>query len=122
MAKNYSIESADRITIVRFIRKLELEDICKAIDDVAENYLSEFRLWDFSCGSNLSYTEIEQVAEYGKSKFLIPSKVAIIAQDDLTFGSARVHDVYRENGKIEERVFRTEKEAISWLKSHNTPE
>ena len=118
MTKAYTIESTDGITIVRFIRKVVLEDICRAIDDVAENYLSDLRLWDFSCGSSLSFTEIRQVAIYGKSKFLIPSKVAIIAQDDLTFGLARAHDVYREDEIIKEMVFRNEKEAISWLKSH----
>ena len=119
MAKNYTIESKEGITIIRLIKEAGLEDLCHAIDDVANNFLSDLRLWDISCGVNLTDTEISQLAEYGKSKFFIPSKIAIVAPKDLAFGIARMHDVYRKDDLVEQEVFRTEQEAWAWLKSQS---
>lgn len=47
MANKYTIDLTDGITSVRFTKQLE-EDLYSAIDNVAENYFSELRLWDFS--------------------------------------------------------------------------
>ena len=117
MAPNYRIESQDGITTIRFPTTPELDDIRRAIDDVVENYLSGLRIWDFSNGFSLTDAELKQLAEYGKSKFSIPSKVAVIALNDLAYGVARVHDVYREDGFCDQRIFRTEQEARAWLLS-----
>jgi len=121
MGSNYLIESKDGITTIRFSVDPKLEDICNAIDDVAEHYLNDLRLWDLSNGFSLTDTHLQKLAEYGKSKFLIPSKVAVIAPQDLAFGSARVHDVYRADQLVEQRVFRTEQEARAWLISQKHP-
>jgi hypothetical protein len=114
MSKNYVIVSKDGITTIRFSIDPGLDDLCNAIDDVAENDLSELRLWDLSNGFSLN--DNDELAEYGKSKFSIPSKAAVIAPKDLTFGLARVHDVYREDEFLKQRIFRTEQEALAWLK------
>ena len=114
---NYSIVSTDGVTTIRFFKEPGFDDICSAIDDIVENYLSDLRLWLFSCGLNFTNIQIKQLAEYAKSKFLIPSKSAIVAPKDLDFGLARVHDVYREDGFVEQMVFRTEQKARVWLKS-----
>lgn len=119
MANNYSIVSTDGVTNIRFFKKPGFDDICNAIDDVAENYPSELKLWDMSCGLDFTDIQIEQMAEYAKTKFLLPSKSAIVAPKDLDFGIARVHDVYREDEFVEQKVFRTEQEARVWLKSHS---
>ncbi|MFC1813927.1 hypothetical protein ACFL03_14680 [Thermodesulfobacteriota bacterium] len=121
MGSKYLIESKDGITTVRFSIDPGLDDICNAIDDVAENYLSELRLWDLSNGFSLTDAHLQKLAEYGKSKFLIPSKAAVVAPQDLAFGVARVHDVYREDEFLEQRVFRTEQEARAWLISQKQP-
>lgn len=118
MAKNYTIESKEGITIVRFKKRPELEDIYNVIDDVAENNPSELRLWDLSNESiNLSNNEIEKMATYGKSKFPAPSKIAIVAPHDISFGLMRV---FQAKATMEEKsneimVFRTMQEALSWL-------
>jgi hypothetical protein len=122
LGKNYSIEYKDEVTTVRFFREPGLDDMCNAVYDVTESYPSELRLWDLSCGINLSNIEIEQLAEYAKSKFLTPAKIAVVAPGDLAFGLARVHDFYREEEIIEQRVFRTEQEARAWLNSYKRPE
>ncbi len=115
MATIYQIESKDGITTIRFSTNPGLDDICKAIDDVVENHQSPLRAWDFSNGFNLTDAELKKLAAYGKSKFSIPSKVAVIASNDLAYGVARVHDVYREDGFLEQQIFRTEQEARAWL-------
>ena len=52
-----------------------------------------------------------------KEKLAFPSKVAVIAPDDLSFGLSRVYEVYREKDEIELKVFRTEQKGIEWLKT-----
>jgi hypothetical protein len=122
LSKNHSIECKDEITTVRFFMEPGLDDMCNAVYDVAENYPNELRLWDLSCGINLSNIEIEQLSKYAKSKFLTPAKIAVVASGDLAFGLARVHDFYREQEIIEQRVFRTEQKARAWLNSYKRPE
>ena len=118
MAKNYSIDTADGITVVRFYKSLGIDEIRAAIIDVAENHLSDLRLWDLSRADiNLTSSQIEQLAKYGKSKFSIPSKVAIVAPEDLTFGLMRIYEVYRKQDLTEIKVFRSEQEARIWLNS-----
>jgi hypothetical protein len=62
MATNYRIESKDGITTIRFSTSPELNDIRRAIDDVAENYLNGLRIWDFSNGFSLTDAELKQLA------------------------------------------------------------
>jgi hypothetical protein len=117
MASNYLIEYRDDITTIRFSTSPGLDDIRNAIDDVVENHLSPLRVWDFSNGFNLTDAELKELAAYGKSKFSIPSRVAVIASNDLAYGVARVYDVYREDAFLEQQIFRTEQEARAWLMS-----
>ena len=117
MTKNYSIDTLGGVTTVRFSEEPIMNVIRNAIDDVAENYLSELRLWDLSSeGINLTSTQIGEVAQYEKSKFLIPSKIAVVASKDLAFGLMRMYQVFREDELAEVNIFRTEREARAWLK------
>jgi hypothetical protein len=122
MDTNYLIESEDGITVTRFLSAPKLHDILMAIGDVAENYLTELRVWDLSNGFKLAYDELRTIAEYGKSKFRIPSKVAVIVPDDFTYGKAIMHHAYRKDELLEERVFQSEGEAMAWLKSQSKPQ
>ena len=117
MNKDYTIETIDGITVVRFHQKPDFNDICSAIDDISKEYPSPLRLWDLSCGVDLTATELEQMAKYAKTKFLTPSKAALVAPSDLAFGLSRIHEVYRQDDFVVENVFRTEQEARDWLKS-----
>ena len=61
-------------------------------------------------------TEIKAIAEYGKSKFIKPNKIALIAPDDLAYGNMRQFIVYREQEEHSVAcVFKNEREAILWL-------
>ena len=118
MIKNYSIDTTGGVTSVRFTKETGVEDIHNAIDDVAENYLSDLRLWDISSeGINLTSSQIKQLAKYGRSKFLLPSRVAIVVQEDLAYGLQKMFDVYREEGLSETRIFGSDQEAREWLNS-----
>ena len=80
MSKNYDIEMVGGITCVRYVKQPDQDDLCQSIDEAAAIRPSGLRLWDLSkCDMNLSSTQLEEVADYAKTKFSQPSKVAIIA-------------------------------------------
>jgi hypothetical protein len=112
----YSIYSLDGIIFVYFFNSPSIEDFFNAIDDVAICDQNRLRLWDLTCGIKLTSAQVKAIARYAKSQFTTPSsKVAIIAPDKLTFGLFRVHDVEREDSLVEQIVFRTERDALTWL-------
>lgn len=117
MTKNYSIKISNGITEIRFTKVAKLSCICDAMDEVIEKYLTNFRLWDISNGIDLNSSEAQKVGEYAKSKFLTPGWSAIIAPTDLSYGTARMEDVYREDNLVTQKVFRSEQEALDWLNS-----
>ena len=116
MDKNHSIDTTGGIITVRFNREPGFEEICLAIDDVADKYPGELRLWDLSCGLSLTNDQVQQLAEYGKSRLYKPARLAIVAPQDLSFGLLRMYEVYRKEDHINQRVFRNEQEARDWLK------
>ena len=117
MSKNYSIEYINGITRVQFSSKPSYSEVKTIVDDIAENFPYEKRLWDLSnIKFNFTMDEIKAIAAYGKTKFLKPNKLAIIAPDDLAYAEVRVFEVYREQEEhAVARAFRAEKEALEWL-------
>ena len=114
----YVIETFEVVSIIRFIGPPVFDDIINAIDDLAA-YQPKLRLWDLSGGMNLSNDELRRIAEYGKQKFTTPASVSIVSPPDLSYSILRVFGVYREREVSEVGVFRTEKEALSWLEKQN---
>jgi len=113
--KNHTIKLENNISVVRFSNSPSLKDIKDAIDELSMAP-TQLRLWDLSEGINLSKNEIQEIAEYGKLKFTSPAKIAILAPSDLAFALSRMHEVYRDQDIIEEKVFRNENKAIEWLR------
>ena len=118
MGDSHKIEVIDGITVIRFERAPTYEEAQAAIDDLATSFPYELRLWDFSESDfDFSMNEIRNIAEYGKKKFVRPNSAAVVAPRDLAFGELRAFEVYRvEEGHSNARVFRTEAEAVRWLK------
>ena len=112
--KNYSIEWQGNISIVRFASEFSVSDVREAVNELAIKNPG-LRLWDLSNGINLSRGELQDIAEYGKSRLTPAAKLAIVAPSDVAFGLSRGHQVYREQAILLHRVFRTEREAIDWL-------
>lgn len=117
MSKNHSIEYADGITTIRFSTRPTLPECRAAVDDLADNYPYEKRLWDFSnIEFDLEMSDIKAIADYGKVRFTKRNRIAVVAPDDLAYGEMRAFEVYRaQKGHSVARVFRTLQEAIAWL-------
>ena len=116
MAEVYTIESVDGITAIRFLKAPSTEEVRRAVDDVADNSPTNLRIWDLTCGGfTQSADQIKALADHAKSKPFSPSKVALLAPEDIAFGLSRVFEVYREDDVSEHMVFRTEEEARAWL-------
>ena len=120
MNKKYSISKVGDITIVRYISKPKPEDLRMSIDEAAAISSSGLRLWDFSHdGWDLTTGQLQKLAGYAKNKFISPSKVALVANKDLSFGVSRIYEAFRKQEGLEIEVFRTEKEALNWLGTHS---
>ena len=119
MTKTHLITHENGITKIKFLVNPSFEQVKLMIDEIAENYPYEKRLWDMSeIQFNFTTNEIQKIAAYGKSKFIKPNKLAVYALDDVAFGEKRIFEIYREEeGKSLPRAFRNEQDAITWLNS-----
>lgn len=115
MQKPFSFEVVDGTSIVRFLKKPTLLELLGAMDEVVVGGVSRRRLWIFQFGANFTTSEVKEIAQHGIEIWPVPSRSAIVAPDDLTFGLARMHDVFSEHEGLKIRVFRGEQEAIVWL-------
>lgn len=115
MQKPYSFEVVDGISVVRFFKEPTLPEILGAMDEVVAKGVTRRRLWIFQFGANFTTSEIKKIAGHGIEMWPMPSRSAVVAPDDLTFGLARMHEVFREYEGLNTRVFRGEQEAIVWL-------
>lgn len=119
MTKIYSIIQHDDITEISYSSPPKAQDLMDATLEHAAKGVSRKRLWDMSCGYNVSTEELQQIAATGRAvEMPDKSKVAILAPDDLSFGITRIYSVFRKDPRSEHQVFRDRDEAIAWL---NTP-
>ena len=118
MDKDYVIETVETVSVCRFTRQASMREIREGIEAQLQTGAGPLRLYDFSAGLQaLSMDQVCSLAEYSKSLPTAPgSKVAIVAPDDLSFGLARMFEVYREDGVLQNTVFRNFEEAIAWLR------
>ena len=94
--ENYTVEIVDDVTAVLFLIKPGPDEIRKSIDEVASISASGLRLWDLSAGGwDLTSEKLEEIADYAKTKLMLPSKVAIVAPKDLSYGLSRVYEALR---------------------------
>ena len=117
MSTDYSIENLDGITTIRLARQLGLKEILGVIDEVAARGGYSRRLWEVSGKLDFTSGEIETIAEHGKVTWPDPARVAYVATDPLSFGLLRMLEVYRDQQDYETRVFRSEQDALEWLRA-----
>ncbi len=116
--KSYVLEVVDGISVVRFLREATLSDVFAALDEIVARGVTRRQLWIYSFGGNADSSELKMLAQKGIDLWPVPSKSAVVAPDDLTFGLARMYVVlFRKHEGLEMRVFREEPEAVLWLKS-----
>ena len=95
-----------------------VSDIIKALDRMRDKsgYSSLCRLWDFRKASfAFSAEELEEIASHASSADQAPSRVAMLVNQDLSFGVSRLYEAYRKNTLTDVKVFRDKTAAIQWL-------
>jgi hypothetical protein len=119
MAKSYTIEYVSDVTKVLFIKTPSYSEIKFVIDDIADNFPYEKRLWNLiNTQFNFSENNLKAIAEYGKTKFTAPNKLAVVAPNDMAYEEMKIFQDYRSEGEHSQaRIFRSEPEALDWLKS-----
>lgn len=118
MDKPFIIKVVDGILVVRFFTKPFLSEIFQAQSESRGMGDFSLRLWVFEDGLDLNENEIIQIGYNGRK--LWPGeryRIAYVVRDDLSYGLARMHSVYRsEEHYYWGQAFRDETEAINWLK------
>jgi hypothetical protein len=105
------------ITIINVKRLLSESETITLQNELAANYPYKLRLWNFSDVSHdKNIQTVFSIAENSKLKFTKPSKCALVANNDLTFGLSRVFLSCREDSNCEVNVFRDLDQAKEWLR------
>ena len=117
----FTINISNDILTVRFYQEPSKEDIHKALIEISEKHTITKRLWDFSeVKFDLSQDQLKDIANLAKNLFSQPSKVAMVASKDLSFGVSRIYEVFREDNRTEVKVFRNVEDARRWLMNDST--
>jgi hypothetical protein len=116
MTTNYSICIKDGITTIRFLKPPTLADIRSAITKFLESYRTKFRIYDLSCGVDLTVEEIDQLVRFITSKNYSTGKLAIVAPKDLAYGLVKILDFKLPlELEFDLDVFRSVEDAAAWL-------
>jgi len=111
------VEDGSRAT-VRFRDPISVAEIHEAFEHLSEDgsFVVPQRLWDLrGCTLNLSADELRRLSQSGQARDLGKGRVAVLVDMDLSFGTARMYEVFRESTATSVEVFRTEPEALAWL-------
>ena len=94
------------------------EDLVNILQKIQKNsqYTHRLRLWDFQNSTfHLAKEDLEKVAAQAATADGVPGKVALLVEEDLSFGVGRMYEAYRSSAATEVEVFREESDAIAWL-------
>ena len=69
----------------------------------------------------LSTADVREGAEYAKSLVNQPTRIAVVARGDITYGISRIFKVFREGPETALQVFRGLEEAKAWLLEDDQP-
>jgi len=104
MGMTYEIEEMQNILVVSITGDPNVDDIKRILSQTqnVSGYSHNARLWDFQkSGFNFSQNEILDIAAYASSADNRPAKVAILVNEDLSFGVSRVYEVFRQTDMTE---------------------
>lgn len=108
----------DGIVRVQARGRPTVEEVLRALDEAAA-YRSARRLWDLRDGFDLESDEVRRIALHGRAVSGV-GRLALLAIDDVSYGMLRVLNVYRSEDGFQSRLFRSEAEALNWLRSGPT--
>lgn len=117
------VDKSLKLTTHRCQGKVAAAEIEKVIGDFYQREPTLHVLWDFSAAdlSRVTIGEIEQLAKAVNTiaHSRLGGKSAIVSPQDISFGLSRVYQAFAETGgssTAETRVFRSEQEALEWMK------
>jgi hypothetical protein len=116
MVEKYTIEIESGITFVNFNIAPSDKDIEVLLAHLAKQNIYERRL--FNLGDlkfDIPASELESIAKVGKNLFQRPNKGALVATQDISFGTGSQLGVYSSEGQNQFSVFRKKENALSWL-------
>ncbi len=113
---SYQLDWNGDIVIVRFRSKPDVADIKSMLGD-ADVQGSGLRLYVFAAGLNVSAGDIKHLASFSAGQKIRAQKLAAVVPDDASYGLSRMFEAYRDDAFTEARAFRSENEALAWLRS-----
>ncbi len=104
---------------MKIVGQPTLQDIIDANEVLMEEgkFVFRLRFWDLSeCVPDFSSADLQTIALLSERQMeQNPSRTAILATADLTYGISRMFQVFRKSEHNALAVFRDENEAMVWL-------
>ena len=117
MKKIYQISKFEDITVIRMMALPTRDDLISALFEVKALDTSNLRMWVLQKGVDLSAEDLQVIAFEASKHLRGPGRMAVVAPTDLSYGLSRMFEVFREQKGVKTHSFRTEEDAVKWLKS-----
>ena len=116
MKKNYQISRIEDVTVVRMLDFPSRDGLISAFNEVKSLDTSGRRMWVLEKGVKLSVADLQSIASKATATLKRPCRMAVVAPTDLSYGLSRMFEVFREQDGVETHSFRTEEDAVMWLR------
>lgn len=117
MSAAVRVELNGGVTMIRLLKRLDLEALLAELDEIAQAYRNNRRLWDLSDTFRYTNEEVRRIAAHGRVIWPGSARVAYLAEDDLAYGLLRMFEVYRKQENYQTKVFRKKPAAMAWLQA-----
>jgi hypothetical protein len=115
---SYVITREEAITRIDFKRNPDSEEMVALLATLDEMKDTALRMYVMiEAEVLLSTAEVREGADTARSFSNQPTRVAIVAPGDITYGISRIFKVFRESDSTQLQVFRELDEARGWLLS-----
>jgi hypothetical protein len=114
MSLDYQITTEGDITFINFLTTVTFDKITRAVDDLAEHFSIEKRLWNLTVGYDMNSLEIQNIVEYISDKLPQKAKAAVVAPDDLSYGLSRMLEARRSRVCTHPHLF-----SVQWMKLYH---
>ncbi|THB77090.1 MAG: hypothetical protein D6B25_07895 [Desulfobulbaceae bacterium] len=112
---HFSTKVIDGITCVEFEKCPSLEDAKASLGHLKELDIYKNRLFILHTGFILSNIETQELAAFSRNLFREPCRAAVVAPNDLAFGTCRMLQAYRSDSITSFQVFRDYQSAADWM-------
>jgi len=118
----YTLERRGTMILVRFGVPPKIQEVMRAMEDVAKLGRFERRLWTMEQGIGFSAEDLMTIAEQSRQLFPYPFIVAMVTPDGFSFGLTRLYETNRGEENLAIRSFTREEEALAWLRTADLPQ